>query len=500
MNKMALVTTILISVSGNNFAQAPDTLWSKIYGITLDIDQGKCVRQTLDGGLIITGSCVPNGMVSHIDLLLLKADASGNIIWTKTYGRNFIEQGLAVEQTTDGGYIIGGRALFITGHLPTNDNQSEVWMLKTDGNGDTLWTRTYGGSGHDYCTSIQQTQDSGYIMVGTMNSKYAYPPSCFLDCSDYYSSRAWLIKTNADGDTLWTKTFNAGSYGNGVEQTSDGGYIVVGTLLSGNQMDILLVKTNSMGDTVWTKIIGGSDALEFGRGVRQVPDGYVITGHCGPVPPGTIDALLMRTNLSGEVLWEKTYGGEFSDSGSSVALAPDGGFFIAGIANAKWYIHQGDMWAFRTDPAGNLLWERVYNIALNDFAWSGIQATDGGYVMTGTMGYGFGGDLWLAKIGQKPTGIKDNPAAATAYVLWQNYPNPFNPSTRISYALANADFVVLKIYDVVGRTTQTLVSEFQKAGTYAVDFDARELASGVYLYQLQVGNDFAEIKKMLFMR
>jgi hypothetical protein len=480
-------------------AQPPDTLWSRVYDISPDIDQGKCVQQTNDGGLIITGSCVPNGMVSATDVLLLKTDALGHIQWTKTYDKGFVDEGLSVKQTFDGGYIIGGRALLVTGPIPTSNNQSQIWILKTDANGDTLWTKTYGGDGHDYCTSIQQTRDSGYIVAGTMDSKYSYPPNCFLDCNDYYSSRALLMRIDPEGDSLWSKTFTAGTYGNCVQQTSDGGYVMAGASLSGNQMDILIVKTNAIGHGVWTRIIGATDSLEFARCICTLPDGYVITGHAGPVPPGYIDALLMKTDLSGNVLWTRSYGGNLSDAGNSVGVASDGGLFITGITNATWYIHQGDIWAIRTDGQGTKRWERAYDIALSNYAWSGVQTSDDGYALAGMVSDGFGGDLWLAKLASEPTGIQDNPLDGADYVLCQNYPNPFNSQTIIRYITPQSGFVQLSVCDVLGREIARLVNEQQPSGLHKVEFESYGLASGMYFYQWQAGGH-NETKKLILLR
>ena len=212
--KILVLSFLLFLIPVSNYAQIPDTLWTKMYDVSNDFDEGKCVKETKDGGYIITGTCVPNGMISAIDLALIKTDDAGNLLWTKTYDRHFIEEGLTVEQTFDDGFIIGGRALNVTGPNPSSDHDSQVWILKTDSNGDTLWTKTYGVTGHDYCTSVAQTTDSGYVLVGTKNSKLAYPPNCFLDCNDYYSSRIWMLNTDASGDTLWSKTFITGGYGN----------------------------------------------------------------------------------------------------------------------------------------------------------------------------------------------------------------------------------------------------------------------------------------------
>jgi|GEM_PF-1994187 len=488
---------------GNLFAQTPDLLWSKIYDITEDIDEGKSVRQTLDGGYIITGSCVPDGMVSYIDVLLLKTDASGNIVWTKTFDRNFFEEGLSVEQTADGGFIIGGRCT--SGSYPFIEPPiSDAWVIKTDINGDTLWIKTYGGTGNDYCTSIQPTSDSGYIMTGTMNAEYCYPK---YEINEEYkpdSATVWLIKTDANGNTRWTKTCLERSYGNCVEQTVDGGYIIVGWIFPDeqeHQSDVLLIKTDSSGDTLWTKIIGGNEC-EAGFCVRQTAEGYVIAGQT-KAPGKPYNALVIKTDLSGEVVWRKTFGGELSDVVFSVEVSAEG-YFFTGATNGTWWVTaMADMWMFETDIAGNLRWERIEDIRFGDIAYSGIQSDVGEYVVNGMTSGGFGGDLWLAKLGSEPTGINLNEKQAPFfdYILYQNSPNPFNAETTIFFELAQSKQISLKVYDLLGNAVQAVFENVHfQAGLHSVHLDASQFASGVYFFRLEADEGYTQTKKMCVLK
>ena len=210
MKKIQFLTYLIpLIILYNNLAHShnPDTIWTKIHSISPqgDIDEGICVRQTSDGGFIITGSCVPDGLESDIDFLSLKTDASGNIAWLKSYGKDFVESAFSVEQTSDGGYIIGGRA--VTGSYPLVEPPiSDVWILKTDVNGDTLWTKTYGFLPYG---SIDYTPDDGCII-----SLYG----------------GWLIKTDASGDSLWSKNYSRYNLDetNDVRLTHDGGYMGAG--------------------------------------------------------------------------------------------------------------------------------------------------------------------------------------------------------------------------------------------------------------------------------
>jgi len=214
-----------------------DTIWTKTFGGS-DSYVGYSVQQTSDGGYIITGVTYSYG-ASGSDVWLIKTDALGDILWTETFGGNNFDRGSSVQQTSDNGYIITGYTYsYGTGSY-------DVWLIKTDASGDTIWTKTFGGSDSDNGHSVQQTSDGGYIITGSTQSYGAG------------SDDVWLIKTGTSGDTIWTKTFGGSDSDNGhsVQQTSDGGYIITGSTKSygAGSYDVWLIKTDASGDTIWTK-------------------------------------------------------------------------------------------------------------------------------------------------------------------------------------------------------------------------------------------------------
>ena len=313
---------------------------------------------------------------------------------------------------------------------------------------------------------------------------------------------------------LWTKTYDEKTYGNYVVQTNDGGFIIIGWIFPDDQIiqsDVLLIKTDSFGNTLWTKVIGSSD-YDIGLCVQQIPEGYIISGQTKPEGE-PYDALIIKTDLEGNVIWEKTFGGDKSDAAFSVEISPKG-YFVTGTTNGTWWVsNSGDMWAFEVDTNGDLLWERIFDIALNDIAWSGISTSDYGYAISGFVGYGFGGDLWQAKLARDPSGIEPNHNVPASYVLYQNFPNPFNPITKIKFSIPTSTLnpspyqgegqremlVTVKVYDVQGKEVTTLVSEKLPAGNYETTFNANNLSSGIYYYQLKAGN-YNATKKMVILK
>ena len=317
-----------------------DTLWTKTYGGT-GYDYGNFVRQTTDGGYIVVG-CTKSFGTGGYDVYLVKTNNSGDTLWTRTYGGESDEWGCSIRQTTDGGYVIAG----ITGSLGVDT--ADVYLLKTNASGDTLWTRTYGGTGFDWGNSVQQTTDGGYIIAGFTYSFGVGTPG---------SDNVYLIKTNASGGTLWTRTYGGTGFdwGNSVQQTTDGGYIIAGTTstFGAGSDDVYLVKTNAQGDTLWTRTYGGTGE-DYGNSVQQTSDGgYIIAGWTESFGAGLTDVYLIKTNASGDSLWTRTYGGTSYDEGNSVQQTKDGGYVIAGYTTSSG-TGNVDVYLIKTDSLGDV--------------------------------------------------------------------------------------------------------------------------------------------------
>ena len=370
----------LLLWAGSLLAQPPDTLWTRTYG-GADWDEGHSVQQTADSGYIIAGYTYSFG-AGGADVYLIKTDANGDSIWTRTYGGTADDGGWSVQQTADGGYIITGS---------TNSfgvGADDVYLIRTNSNGDTLWTKTYGGTDVDGGFSVQQTSDSGYIIAGVTNS-------FGVDTFDVY-----FIKTNANGDTLWTKTYGGvdDDWGWSVQQSTDGGYIVAGHTYSfgAGTYDVYLIKTDANGDTLWVKTYGGTN-WDVSRSVQQTSDGgYIIAGWTNSFGPGDFDVYLIKTDANGDTLWTRTYGSA-DDGGWSVQQTTDGGYIIAG---GTYSFGDDDVYLIKTNANGDTLWTKVVGREDNDeIGYSVQQTTDGGYIVAGsTYLSGAGGyDVYLIK-------------------------------------------------------------------------------------------------------
>ncbi len=247
---------------------------------------GYSARQTLDWGYIICSQTLAYG-AGELDIWLIKADSLGDTLWTKTYGGSDYNWGRFAQQTSDSGYIILGQTQSF------GAGNTDLYVIKTDARGDTVWTKTYGGRASEYTTSMQQTGDGGYIILGT---------STLFSTGGY---DAWLIKTDAGGDTLWTRSYGGSEQEEGyfVQQTHDGGYILTGYTSSfGNGgYDVFIVKTNASGNMLWTKTVGG-DGDDIGYCIQETGDGgYIIVGRTDSYGAGGDDLWLIKLepDLSG---------------------------------------------------------------------------------------------------------------------------------------------------------------------------------------------------------
>jgi hypothetical protein len=455
-----------------------------------DSDAGLSVQQTTDGGYVIVGYTQSFG-AGEMDVYLIKTDSLGVMTWSETYGGEDRDEGNSVQQTTEGGYIIVGATRF------SGSDDYDVYLIKIDSSGDTTWTRTYGGDEMDMGYSVQQTfPDSGYIITGFAGGTGSFG----TDNTDVY-----LIKTDSSGDTIWTRTYGGSDddFGLSVQQATDGGYIITGEFggFGGLVGDVYLIKTDSSGDTTWTRTYGG-EREEFGTSVQQTEDGgYIIVGVTNPFSDTLYsEVYLIKTDSSGDTTWTRKYNnGEDGDRGNSVQQTEDGGYIVGGVASM--YSNNSDALLIKIDSSGVEEWRRTFGgDEMEDFV-SVQQTRDRGYIATGwTWSFGMGySDVYLVKTNADGSvGIIPEDTIPVrlpkSFSLSQNYPNPFNPSTTISFDIpGNAGKkqpVNLTIYDIRGRRVQTLIDSDLEPGKHKVHWNGRnnkgeQVSSGIYLYTLK---------------
>lgn len=375
-----LASTLLLPVSCGCLADIRiPIVWQETFGGNGG-DFGDSVQQTSDGGYIIAGFTDSWG-AGNGDVYLIKTDVEGNELWFKTFGGKSTDWAKSVRQTTDGGYIITGA----TESYGAGD--FDIYLVKTDAKGNELWSKTFGGSGIDDASAVRQTDDGGYIIVGTTGI------TPFSDPGD----DIYLIKTDAKGNEFWSKTFG-GRYrdrAGSIQPTADGGYIIVGTAGGrrgdpGN--DVYLIKTDAKGNELWSKSYGGSNR-DDGSSVWPTADGgYIIAGITETPSFGTskFDIYLIKTDSEGNELWSKSFGSKYTDFAAAVQQTADGGYIVLGTTDID--IHEdrevdSDIYLIKMDEAGNELWSKTYggsNSAEDREDGNALEVTaDGGYIIVG---------------------------------------------------------------------------------------------------------------------
>lgn len=362
--------------SNSGYYDPPETEWDKVFGGSGD-DRGYSVVETSDTSLLIAGVTTSYGS-GNFDGWLIKTNSNGIEAWNKTFGGVSLDQFFSIKETYDNGYIVTGT----TKSYGAGDH--DVWLIKTDSNGNELWNKTFGGSGYDFGQSVQQTTDDGYVITGSKNHGYG-------------SGELWLIKTDNNGIMEWDKTFDASGQdiGNSVQQTSDGGYIIGGEkALSASSKDLWVIKTDSHGNELWNVSFdgGGKDVC---NSIQQTSDGgYIITGNKNLYSSGEDYLWLIKINSVGVKQWDKTFGGGGIDYGMSVVQTSDGGFILTGSNGSD------DLWIIKTDENGDETWSESFGEGSSDKGFSIIQTEDDRYVCLGfTESYGSGGrDVWLIKL------------------------------------------------------------------------------------------------------
>ncbi|MCK4234123.1 hypothetical protein KAX75_06810 [candidate division WOR-3 bacterium] len=358
---------------------------------------------------------------------------------TKTYGGTGTDVGYSVVELTGGGYIIAGYT------NSSGAGSNDVYLIKTDADGVVIWEKTYGGTGDDRGYSVQPTSDGGYIIAGFTRSYGNGGEDVYLIKTYANGDTVWtktygtssdergysvdelagggyiiaglttvsfiddyLIKTDANGDSLWAKIYGAGmmSWWMDVQETEDGTYITAGNTNPLPFPDVYLAKTNSDGSTVWIKTINlGED--DFGNAVQETSDGgYIIAGETWPNSTQEWDFCLIKRDANGNAEWAKTYGGTDWDKAYSVKQTFLDGYIIAGMTES-FGAGNKDVYLVRTDQSGEILWTKTCGGTSRDSASSVQRTSDNGYIIAGaTSSFGAGGsDVYLIKLESDPLSV-----------------------------------------------------------------------------------------------
>lgn len=360
--KISILSFALLALNSNYSvtAQAPALQWQRSIGGT-DDDDAFSIQQTSDGGYIIAGSSKSNdgdftGNHGGYDYSISKLDGAGNIAWNKSLGGSGDDMASSIQQTSDGGYIVAGKSNSTDGDATGNNGQFDYWIVKLDPSGNISWQKSLGGSDDDYANCIQQTTDGGFIVVGDTYSIDG-------DVTGLHGwGDFWIVKLNISGDITWQRSLGGTNFdgAESIQQTTDGGYIVAG--LSGSN------------------------------------DGDVTVNN------GQYDFWIVKLDDTGSISWQKSFGGNSDDVALSIQQTADGGYVVAGLTTSItgfW-----DYWIIKLDGIGSISWDSVVGGGNSDRAASIQQTIDEGYIVAGNTGSNDGDvtgnhgnvDSWVVKL------------------------------------------------------------------------------------------------------
>ncbi len=417
-----------------------DIVWEKSFGGADGLDWGYGLDVGADGTLFLTGVTYSadgnvTGYHGNGDLWLVRADQNGTILYEKAYGGSETDYGLAVRALDDGGAMVIGTAGSEDGDVSRYLGMGDLWVLKLDPAGSILWEKSLGGNLTDEGGDLILTGDGGCLITG-------YTFSHEEPENQKENGLVWIVRLDKDGKILWERFYGGTGRdsGNSIIQASDGGYVIAGNTYSGDgditgyhgSSDFWILKIDADGNLLWQKAYGGTGS-DWAHAVVELDGGDLIVSGVTSSGDGDVtrkmgagDIWVIRLDRDGNLLWEKTYGGSFSENVWSTKPAPGGGVYLAGesfsldgdFSGAR---GEGDLWVGEVSSDGNLLWYRLlggtlfeagYGIAINPdqtLALIGTASSSDGDVHDAAGN----GDLWVVKITGNPEGA-GYPAPVTA--------------------------------------------------------------------------------------
>lgn len=388
-------TSILFFCLFSFTLQAQITIdWQNSYGE----GQGNDHQRTTDGGTVIVGEAFVAGNGSNVKII--KLNSSGTLQWEKLYGGSNNDSGRSILQTADGGYIAASVSKSTDGDVTGNHGNYDFWLLRLDASGNLLWQKSFGGSEEDYAHEIIPANDGGFLIAGHTFSVNG-DVTANNGMGDF-----WIIKIDDVGNLLWQKNYGGSDddLATGIVATADG-YIIAGQSSSSNgdvsqnngEADVWTVKINNSGAMQWEKSTGGS-LDDFGNAIIVTADGgFAVSGgsysNDGDISGnhGIVDYLVLKFDAAGTLQWQKSLGGSEDEISENLAQTEDGGFIVCGSSrssNGDVSVYYGTYtaWLVKLNPAGDLSWEKSFGSTVVDysFAYSVEELVANQFIVAGT--------------------------------------------------------------------------------------------------------------------
>ena len=385
--KIFIVSCFIIGTVANakNKVTEPTVAWERTF-VEHGYSFATAITKSGNNSFIVVGGKYTKNTKS-VDILVIKIDNNGNIIWEKTFGSENYEQAYAIEKTNDGGCIIIGSV--DTKYKEENSDgatsinigreNKDIWVIKLDKNGNKIWDKTFGGREYEYGFGITKTVDNKFIIIGETesfgNGKYD----------------AWIIKIDENGNKIWDKTFGGSRIdrANSIVRTFDDKFVVAGTTMSfGNGLyDAWIFKLDSKGNMIWERTFGGN-MYDKVFSITQSKSGELVLAGYKELQKAhryLSDMWIFAINKNGEDVWEKNFGGNEDYIGDAIISTDDGGFTILGKLGKSGAFDTGSFSTLimRLDKYGNKIWEKDFKKSGINEAKAIIKTDDNGYIIVG---------------------------------------------------------------------------------------------------------------------
>lgn len=477
---MKALRNILVFLSISFFPQIvfSQVQFEKIYG-SIGSDFGYSVAQMFDTGYAVVGSTTSFG-AGNADVYLLKTDLMGVAVGHKTFGGINVDRAFSIKSTSDSGLVIAGYTNSF-GH-----GGYDMYIIRTDKNCDTIWTKTIGGADWDFAYSVTPTSDGGFIIGG---ATYSFGQG---------NQDMYLVKLNSLGDTLWTKTYGGVNDDEikSVKQTLDGGYILTGYSKSLGDIagDIYTVKTNSIGDILWTfEFDGGFSDFSYDIIEDNTGAGYIIGGET-TIPTSNMQGVVVRINTSGILINAALYGGTAQDGIYAIAQSTDGRFVTMGYTYS-YGAGMSDFVLYKENPIGTYVGSTTFGGAKVDNGYCVNNTMDGGFIICGTaLSYSTFEHIYLIKTDSAgvASGTVINVATDIAsqsgeIAHFSIYPNPCDAYFYIQLdSKIESDYNV-SVVDVLGRIVFS--QSFDMPTSFnPIEIDSRSFKNGIYFVRIESEN------------
>ena len=413
--------------------------WQKNYGGS-DSEFLRSIIETGSGNFVFVGYSQSDDFdltsnYGSFDMWLVKINETGDILWQRTFGGSGADVGVSILETNDLGFIIAGVTTSSNGDLTSNNGEQDIWITRHNELGELIWQKTYGGSFDEFVFELIEMEDGNFAIAGGTRSSDGDVTSINGEID------AWILSIDPSGELIWERSIGGSLNENltGIASTGDNGLIAVGysqssdddIALNQGEDDFWVVRLNSVGDLLWESSFGGSSSEIAFEVLDALGDGFLISGYTfstdGDLSSnfGGRDAWLIRIDDSGQLIWERSFGGSEDDSFVDIVQLEDGSLRVLGASNSD----DGDV-----------------------------------------SGHYGSGDFWLVELGQDILSFND-----VSNAPFEIYPNPTNSMISIDFDKSRAYRNVF-LTDANGRLLENLNMVSAKS-----QIDMSRYPSGVYL-------------------